>query len=71
MQKLGNILNDTIGRSNKNCNVSNEIIINNSLTVDKQQCIANSIHHGILIYNLDDGIQSKTDTMLVILDTSI
>ena len=40
-------------------------------TVDKQQCIANSIHHGILIYNLDDGIQSKTDTMLVILDTII
>ena len=52
--KSWNIVNEAIGRSNKNCNVSNEMIINNKLISDKQ-CIANDfgIHYSTIGSNDD------------------
>ena len=64
LRKSWTIINDVIGRSNKNCNVSNEMIINNKLTSDKQ-FIANgfSIHYSTIGCKLANEMQSRTDPM--------
>ena len=63
LRKSWTIINDVIGRSNKNCNVSNEMITNNKSS-DKQ-FIANvfSTHYNTIGCKLANEIHSRTDPM--------